>query len=183
MKWSRSDREGGDRARATPYGTANGLASPSASRPLRVSAGLRACELEFIPETAPSRASRAQWCMAVSVSLTVAWAAPALHSSLECSPASRFTPGAQSARQGHLRRRELYARPIGAATRQRIGPSGLCSVWIRQHRASARQRQRAFARRGQPAESAPLRVLDRPCRIARRPISDLFAFRRARGLR
>jgi hypothetical protein len=117
MKWSRSDREGGDRARATPYGTANGLASPSASRPLRVSAGLRACELEFIPETAPSRASRAQWCMAVSVSLTVAWAAPALHSSLECSPASRFTLKARVWPPGHLRRNGLYARVFSRASR------------------------------------------------------------------
>jgi hypothetical protein len=51
----RSDREGGDR-RAIPKGIANGLASPSASRPLRVSAGLRACEWIVVLETAPSRA-------------------------------------------------------------------------------------------------------------------------------
>src|SRR5580704_18908115 len=51
----------------------------------------------------------AQWSVAVSGSLTVAWAAPELHSCGECAPASRFTPRALFAPQGHLRRVGLYA--------------------------------------------------------------------------
>ena len=49
----------------------------------------------YVRETAPSRACSTV-AIAVSGSLTVAWAAPALHSSRECAPASRFTPGNES---------------------------------------------------------------------------------------
>src|ERR1700728_50597 len=87
------ERQGrGDRARNT-RGIATGLASPSASRPLPVSAGLRACEwICSLRPHLPVLSSTVV--LAVSGSLTVAWAAPALHSFSERAPASRFTPGA-----------------------------------------------------------------------------------------
>jgi hypothetical protein len=60
----------------------------------------------------------AQWSIAVpGCSLTVAWAAPALHSFLECSPASRFTLKARVWPPGHLTRDGLYARAVSRASR------------------------------------------------------------------
>lgn len=64
----------------------------------------------------------AQWSIAVPGSLTVAWAAPALHSCGECAPTSRFTPVAPQAPQGHLRQTELYAAVFRPASRQ--APAG-----------------------------------------------------------
>ena len=87
---------------------ANGLASPNASRLVCLgrSPGSR---VEFpVGRTFPRLP--AQWCIAVAVSLTVAWAAPDWRSCPERAPASRFTPGPLRT-LGHLRRGVVYVAP------------------------------------------------------------------------
>ena len=74
------ERQGRRRqSRCDAAGLAHGLASPSASRPCvsRPVSGLASGSLSLKPHL-PVLA--AQWSVAVSGSLTVAWAAPALHS-------------------------------------------------------------------------------------------------------
>ena len=82
---------------------------PSVSRPVSgLASGTRPVDRTFprLP---------AQWCIAVPVSLTVAWAAPDWRSCPERAPASRFTPGPLRP-LGHLRREAVYAAPRGRAT-------------------------------------------------------------------
>ena len=95
----------------------------------------------------------AQWSIAVPGSLTVAWAAPALHSCGECAPTSRFTPVAPQAPQGHLRQTELYAAVFRPASRQ----APACSL----PRSSGRESEHLPKRFGKPLlrSSEPRKIL------------------------
>jgi len=107
MRWTRSDRSGeGRELREEASATADRLTSPDASRQ-RVSGRSPGSRVDQLSSRPHLPVPMAQWYIAVSGSLTVAWAAPALHSFAECAPASRFTPGTRS--PGHLRRSRFYA--------------------------------------------------------------------------
>ena len=91
-----------------------GLTSPNASRRVRVSGRSPGSRADVKSSRPHLPVPWAQWFLAVSGSLTVAWAAPDLHPPSGCSPVSRFSPGNLNFLD-HLRRRRAYADESGCA--------------------------------------------------------------------
>src|SRR5882724_131484 len=89
--WSRATgKEETEQVRCRRARTRSGIAQREP--PMRVSAGLRACEWIVILETAPSRARSTVVCRGLGLAYRCVGSA-GIAFIRECSPASRFTPG------------------------------------------------------------------------------------------